>query len=125
MKQAIAVMMVVASVNAHAGKTEAQLWPINEKTHEIPVHKDARTGFVDANAQTIIGLANEKYTSDERLQIIDYCRHDAIKRIAGGNLAKYKTAGMMEQLSEEFQHCAVGMIKQWFADDAAAETGGE
>lgn len=119
MKNALLLAALAISLPAIAGNN-AKLWPINEKTHEIPVRKDARTGWVDANDQTIIGLANSTYNADERLQIIDFCRDYSIKKHAGGNLAKYKTPGLMEQLQEEFQHCAVGMIKQWQQDDLAA-----
>lgn len=130
MKRVIALLVLAVAIPSLAGaaatdaRDEKRVWPINEKTHEIPIHVDARTGFIDPATERIIAAANDSYDTDERLQIIDFCRHQALLKRAG-RLDKSVVAkrlkdpgdGLLNELKEEFQYCAVGMIKSWEAND--------
>lgn len=130
MKRIIAWLLLAVAIPSWAGaasidaRDEKRVWPINEKTHEIPTHVDARTGFTDPATERIIAAANDSYDPDERLQIIDFCRHQAfLKRV--GRLERSVVTkrlkdpddGLRNELEEEFQYCAVGMIRSWEAND--------
>lgn len=106
--------LILALIAAPAFANDAKLWPINEATHEIPVQRDERTGHIDRTAQTIIELANTSYDEGDRRQIIDFCRGRALDKLGARSTAR--TPGLMTQLREEFQRCAVGMIRQWEAE---------
>lgn len=123
----LAMAPAFADVNSIDEADEKRLWPINEKTQKIPKHVDARTGFIDPKTEAIINAANDRYAPEERQQIIDYCRHDAfIKRTQllqkplVSKRLKDKNDGLLNELQEEFQYCAVGMIQSWQADEAQA-----
>lgn len=117
-----------ADANSISETDEKRLWPINEKTQKIPKHIDARTGFIDPATEKIINSANDKYDPEERQQIIDFCRHEAFARRTRlvqkplvAKRLKDKNDGLMNELQEEFQYCAVGMIRSWEADEVQAE----
>lgn len=119
---------VFADANSISEADEKRLWPINEKTQKIPKHIDVRTGFIDPMTEKVINLANDKYDPEERQQIIDFCRHEAFVRRTRllqkplvAKRLKDKNDGLLNELQEEFQYCAVGMIRSWEADDAQAE----
>lgn len=115
----------VADINSIGEMDEKRLWPINEKTQKIPKHIDARTGFIAPETESIINAANDKYALEERQQIIDFCRHEAFvkrtrllqKPIVEKRL-KNKNDGLLSELQEEFQYCAVGMIRSWEREEA-------
>lgn len=122
-------LFAVSGVAAPISESEEwKVWPINEKTKLIPKHIDERTGFISPDVEKAIDRANAKYEPDERQQIIDFCRHEAFKRVTG-NLSKNtvskrlkdRSDALLGSLQEEFQYCAVGMIRSWEADDAKAE----
>ena len=128
MKRFLVCFLLAFTTTSWAGpvapQDEKRIWPINEKTHEIPTHVDARTGFIDPATERIIDAANDSYDPDERLQIIDFCRHQAfLKRV--GRLERSVVTkrlkdpgdGLRNELEEEFQYCAVGMIRSWEAND--------
>lgn len=117
-----------ADANSISEADEKRLWPINEKTQKIPKHIDARTGFIDPTTEKLINSANDKYDPEERQQIIDFCRHEAFARRTRlvqkplvAKRLKDKSDGLLNELQEEFQYCAVGMIRSWEADEAQAE----
>lgn len=124
----LAVAPAFADVNSIDEADEKRLWPINEKSQKIPKHSDARTGFIDPSTEAIINAANDRYAPEERQQIIDYCRHDAfIKRTQllqhplVAKRLKDKSDGLLGELQEEFQYCAIGMIRSWQADESQEE----
>lgn len=122
------VRAAFADANFIEEKDERRLWPINEQTQKIPKHVDARTGFIDPKTEQIINAANDKYAPDERQQVIDFCRHEALRKktqLAQKPLVakriKDKSDGLLNELQEEFQYCAIGMLRSWAADDAQAQ----
>lgn len=117
MKKLLFILLGLSNLCLAGELQDTKLWAINEKTHEIPLYKEPNTGFIDINVETIISLANSKYNTEDRQQIIDYCRQDSIKRFAGGDLVKNYSPGIMDHLKREFQICSVGMIKQWEAEE--------
>lgn len=126
---ALAVALpVFADANSISESDEKRLWPINEKTQKIPKLIDARTGFIDPATERIINSANDKYDPEERQQIIDFCRHEAftkrtrlVQKPLVAKRLKDKNDGLLNELQEEFQYCAVGMIRSWEADETQAE----
>lgn len=126
---ALAVALpVFADANSINESDENRLWPINEKTQKIPKHVDARTGFIDPSTERIINSANDKYDPEERQQIIDFCRHEAfakrtrlVQKPLVAKRLKDKNDGLLNELQEEFQYCAVGMIRSWEADEAQSQ----
>lgn len=118
----------LADVNSIDEKDEPKLWPINEKTQKIPKYTDSRTGFIDPKTEQTINEANDKYDPESRQEIIDFCRHQAFvkktqlqqKPLVAKRL-KDKTDGLLNELQEEFQYCAVGMINSWARDEAQAD----
>lgn len=109
-------IMLSCTANA-ANKQEEKSWTFDNVNYRIPLYVDERTGFVDHNVKTIINLSNSIYTIEDRKQIIEYCRQYSIDKLANGNLIKNYTEGLLVNLKEEFQHCAVEMIKQWEEDN--------
>lgn len=88
----------------------------------IPKHIDARTGFISSDVAETIDRANANYTSEERQQIIDFCQERAAVRLGVEVLAsggRRPPPGVVEELKEAFQTCAVGMIRAWEAEDAS------
>lgn len=118
----------LADINSIGEEDEPVLWPINVKTQKIPKHIDARTGFIDPKIEQTINLANDKYSPDERQQIINYCRHEAfikktqlLQKPLIAKRLRDKNDGLLNELQEEFQYCAVGMIHSWTSDEIQAQ----
>ncbi len=117
-----------SDVNSISLSDEKRLWPINEKTQKIPKHIDARTGFIDPKIEAIINAANDYYEPEERQQIIDFCRHEAfikrtqlLQKTAVAKRLKDKSDGLLNEMQEEFQYCAVGMIRAWMEQEIQKE----